>query len=95
MLLGDGTGGFTPAAPIVVPTASFVASVDLDGDGRLDLVVANEQGSQVRLFFGSGDGTFAETTEPLNFGGGHTLWVAPHDYDADGHADLARSDHCR
>ncbi len=48
---GDGAGGF-PGAPVAYPvgnTPSDVAIVDLDLDGRLDLVVANRADDTVSV----------------------------------------------
>jgi hypothetical protein len=36
-----------------------IASADLDGDGKLDLVTANSGDSTVSVLLGHGDGTFA------------------------------------
>ena len=63
VLLGDGDGGFTPStgdfAPGIYPM-NF-ADADLDRDGKMDLVVAN-QWDHVTLLFGDGTGAFPDPT---------------------------------
>lgn len=57
---GPGPGTFTPGdvlATGVNPTA--VVAADLDGDGRLDLAVANLGSASVSIFLGTGGGHFA------------------------------------
>lgn len=39
-----------------------IAVEDLDGDGALDLVVTNREGSDLSVFLGNGDGTFGPAT---------------------------------
>ncbi|MBZ5667781.1 MAG: FG-GAP-like repeat-containing protein [Acidobacteriia bacterium] len=75
---------------------AFTASwVDYDGDGLLDLFVANNLGALFerktpnRLFHNNGNGTFTEATEEAGL---KTIWPtiggAWGDYDIDGHMDL-------
>jgi hypothetical protein len=62
IVLGDGTGGFSPAAgsPITgVSGPSWVASADLNGDGRADLAVANQGSDTVSVLLGDGSGQFS------------------------------------
>lgn len=54
--LGDGTGAFAPAPTPTMPTGLqpyAVALADLDRDGILDLLVANEDDSTVSVFLGN------------------------------------------
>jgi hypothetical protein len=75
VLLGDGdanckpTGFFTeaPGSPIPVGTSSNLANnpssvvvADFNGDGFLDIAVANQGDNSISLFRGNGDGTFKE-----------------------------------
>jgi autotransporter-associated beta strand protein len=62
ILLGNGDGTFQ--SPVLVaggfqePTLTTTPAPDLDQDGNLDLVVANQQGTTVSVLLGNGDGTF-------------------------------------
>lgn len=65
MLLVYGNGAFAAAAesPFGVGTLpTSVAIGDLNGDGRLDLVTANQSSDDVSVLLGDGDGTFTEAT---------------------------------
>ncbi|MHB1844550.1 MAG: FG-GAP repeat domain-containing protein [Deltaproteobacteria bacterium] len=73
VMLGDGDGGFLPAVsyPVVSSCGPQTASgcpaispvgaalLDANGDGVLDLAVANESDDTAALFLGLGDGGFA------------------------------------
>jgi hypothetical protein len=75
--LGDATG----ASP-----SSAVAG-DFNGDGRLDLAVANNADNTISVLLGQGDGTFQpQTTWPV--GSGPASIVAG-DFNGDGRLDLA------
>jgi hypothetical protein len=68
-----------------------VAVGDLNGDGKLDLVVANQDSRNVSVLLGNGDGTFAPA---VNYAVGDTpLFVAIADFNGDGKRDLAASDY--
>ena len=99
LLLNDGQGHFTVKANsgvegvpgnVVAGSASFA---DFNGDGKLDLYVANGQTSYIapdQLFFGNGDGTFTEVTAkalPGNPSQPHN-GVVVCDYDNDGDQDV-------
>lgn len=61
ILIGNGDGTFTPApgSPVRVGNAPWaIAAGDLNSDGKLDLVVANQLDSTLTLLLGNGDGTF-------------------------------------
>jgi len=93
ILLNNGNGTFTTAAgpPIVVgawPIA--IVTGDFNGDGKLDLAVANLNSNNVSILLGNGDGTFAPASAspisvhaPTGIGAG--------DFNGDGKLDLAVS----
>src|SRR5207249_1675711 len=61
VLLGNGSGTFTAAggSPVAVGLAPYTVAVgDVNGDGKLDLVTANEGSNTVTVLLGNGDGTF-------------------------------------
>jgi hypothetical protein len=70
-----------------------VAAADFDGDGRLDLFVANDLGPNF-LYRNRGDGTFEEVAIPTNVALGATgtaqanMGVAVGDYNGDGRLDV-------
>jgi tetratricopeptide (TPR) repeat protein len=94
---GDGTfTDVTKEAGLKMWGPSFTASwVDYDGDGFVDLFIANNLGgiferkTPNRLFHNNGDGTFTEVTDQAGL---QTVWPtiggAWGDYDNDGHPDL-------
>ena len=90
MLLGDGQGNF--AASVNYPTGvdtEGVALGDLDGDGKLDLVVANtglDDFWSVGVLRGKGDGTFAQEVEFASGFGPNS--VALGDLNKDGKLDV-------
>ncbi len=69
--------------------AYSVAVSDFDGDGKLDLVVANNGSDTVSILRGAGNGTFAA---PVTYGAGSSpASVAVGDFDGDDKNDIAAS----
>jgi len=67
-----------------------MAVADLNGDGSLDLAVANYGSNNVSILLGRGDGTFLAAT---NVGAGMgPKWLAIADFDGDHSPDLAVAD---
>lgn len=58
---------------------------DLDGDGSLDMVVANSAESDISVLINNGDGTFADCSSPKTFAGlpngSHTVAIRAEDSD--------------
>ncbi|HYL10798.1 MAG TPA: FG-GAP-like repeat-containing protein [Candidatus Acidoferrales bacterium] len=95
ILLNTGSGSFTPAngSPIAFPRNELgpdaISAADFNGDGHLDLAVANFTSNNVTILLGNGDGTFTEAAgSPIAAGNGPT-GIATGDFDGDGHADFA------
>jgi hypothetical protein len=76
----------TPMALVAAIPASDVALADLDRDGDLDLVMANNTGQGSTVFQNGGLGTF---TLLATIASGTSNAVAAADFDGDGFADLA------
>jgi hypothetical protein len=88
VLLGKGDGTFQTAqsyAAAVSPKS--VAVVDFNGDGNLDLAVANNGGNNLSVLLGKGDGTFP--TVPTYLVGNFPVAVTVADFNGDGVPDLA------
>ena len=71
---------------------SSVAVADFNGDGFLDLAVANRSDNTVSILLGNGDGTFkSQVTYPTGI---TPVSVAVGDFNNDGNLDLAIADAC-
>ena len=91
VLLGKGDGTFgnlqrspapaTPRPPLVL---------DFNGDGKLDLALA-DQGGGVSILLGNGDGTFATATNFPIGGGAEANAIVAGDFNRDGVLDTAAS----
>jgi len=89
VLLGNGDGTFQPAVTYSSGgDSSFVAGADVNGDGKIDLVVTNSSAGTVGVLLGNGNGTFQSA---LTFPVGSTNSVAIADINGDGKPDLMLS----
>jgi hypothetical protein len=80
--VGATADGFIPNAEPVA-----VAAADLNGDGKLDLVVSHRADNSVYILLGNGDGTFEPAT-PVAIGEGIQGDVFVRDFNNDGKFDL-------
>src|ERR1700730_2451364 len=78
------------ASPVSYPVGTGPAGVvvaDFNGDGKLDIAVANGGSGNVSILLNNGDGTFAPA---MNFAAGdNPSVIAVADFNADGKLDLA------
>lgn len=94
VLLGTGTGDFAPARTFPIGASATSLSMDLgdfNGDGKLDLAVANNSypgpNGTVSILLGDGAGNFGASTH-FPTGGANASDVAPGDFNGDGKTDL-------
>ena len=92
VLLGNGDGTFKSPVPysIGLGNSYFVAVADFNGDGKLDLAVANRTAadSVVAILLGKGDGTF-QAPVSYSTGAPSAVFLAVADFNNDGALDLA------
>jgi|GEM_PF-1702372 len=68
-------------------TPQGITTADLNGDGKLDLAVANSGDDTVTILLGNGNGAF--TTKSTPSAGTSANWIAVGDFNGDGKLDLA------
>jgi len=92
ILLGDGHGGFSPAAgsPVTVGNSPYAVAIgDFNGDGIADLAVANWGSNDVTILLGNGSGGFSAVGSSITTGGTRPYAITVGDFNGDGIADLA------
>ena len=88
ILLGNGDGTFTPGESYDIGAdPQSVAVADLNGDGKLDLAIADIFAGSIDILLGNGDGTFRQgaIVPTLAFPGS----IQQADFNGDGKVDLA------
>jgi len=93
ILLGIGNGTFTAGQTYTssnIPNISpiSIAEGDFNGDGKLDLAVANYNNGTVTVLTGNGNGTFPSYAS-YGSGGNNPRALAVADFNGDGKLDLA------
>jgi hypothetical protein len=91
VLLGDGSGAFTPApgSPFLVGDgAAGIVAADFNGDGAADLVTVNSRSNNVTLLLGDGTGGFAQAGGSPFAVGTYPVAIAVRDFNGDGLPDL-------
>jgi FG-GAP-like repeat len=94
VLLGNGDGSFQPAVAYDSKDQYDVSVTlgDVNDDGRVDLVAANQSGPELAVLVGNGDGTFERAaTYPLAGVGSYGRGITVADLDADGSLDAVVS----
>jgi len=98
VLLNDRHGGFTAQTPVLLASGAIPFSValgDLNGDGKLDMVVDDIQDDTVVVLLGDGAGHFTQkSTFTFGSGGTGTVSVTPQsvslvDINGDGILDIS------
>jgi hypothetical protein len=107
ILIAHTTGGvpdgtFTGGQTLMTGSGTTPVSVvtgDFDGDGNLDLAVADQGDDTIDIFFGNGDGTFNTTPEVISLPGGFQptalatgIFDTTSHFNTMGHLDLAVAD---
>jgi uncharacterized repeat protein (TIGR01451 family) len=82
----------TPSSTIALGSGTMpqgIITADFNGDGILDLAVADQGTNAISILLGKGDGTFTATMQsPLTAGLGAN-WLVAGDFNEDGNVDLA------
>jgi hypothetical protein len=91
VLLGNGDGTFQAPTTLPLPSPNAgpiaLAVADLNADGNLDIVCANNNLTYISVYLGHGDGTFANPTKVPSGFAPDTLAIA--DLNGDGIPDIA------
>src|SRR6202166_2892744 len=84
---GDGTFNLAAASPATGNTPTAIATGDFNGDGNLDLAIANGNSNTVTILLDNGNGTFIDAASSAKDNSPSSLAVG--DFNGDGKPDLA------
>jgi hypothetical protein len=90
VVLGNGNGTFTPAAPrdYAAGSSTFgITAADFDGDGNPDVAATNQSSGNVSIMLGNGNGTFKAAVNYV--AGSFPTRALSRDFNEDGRLDLA------